>query len=145
MKPLHSFIIIIMLNISEAAAILYYKLHYNSNSAINLNFEHKGRTQDVEGSKARVGKGKVYSLERTLKRKTESPPRQINRLRDLTFQWPKRRANKSEMGCGKWVKWWPRTTGLLYVYHNNGSAWMYCQEGLLASRCRIKDIAREGP
>jgi len=42
LKPLHSFIIIIMLNISEAAAILYYKLHYNSNSAINLNFEHKG-------------------------------------------------------------------------------------------------------
>jgi len=54
MKPLQSFIIIIMLNISEAAAILYYKLHYNSNSAINLNFEHKGSSKDVGGWKGKT-------------------------------------------------------------------------------------------
>lgn len=29
----------------------------------------------------------------------KSPPRQINRLRDLTFQWPKRRRTRN----GKWV------------------------------------------
>jgi len=70
-------------------------LHYNSNFAINLNFStkakrrqrrrHREEEDEEEAAAAEAGAKagkKLYSPQRTLKRNA----RQINRLRDLTFQ-----------------------------------------------------------